>query len=155
MKGTLTRLSATTWDALRAESVERWLWVDTSGAGVHLEATLPEQPGQATHVWGWSGSWAIRARVDADLGGTAVVGVRAARFTWAGQAPASDRDPVDVKAVETTRPVWGVGNGRASMPAVPGLAERDRSLDLVTLDVVREVAEGARTTFVPLTFVRA
>lgn len=150
----LTRLASTTWNGLRAEQVERWLWIDTTGVGVHLEAALPERPTQVTHVWGWTGSWAVRARIDPDLGDGTSVGVRAARLRWSGAAVASDLDEEDATPIESTNPVWKIGNDRASMPLVSGLSGEKTAIDLVTLQVHRAVDAGDQVTFVPLTFVR-
>jgi len=57
--------------------MDEWLWMDTdtSSRGLHLVNQLPsEQPVQVTHVWGWSETQLVRARVDIDLPGGGVVG---------------------------------------------------------------------------------
>ena len=151
MKGWLSPLAARTWDDLRALQVEEWLWIDTTQPGVHRQKTLPAAAPQVTHVWGWTGAWAVRARVDVDLPGS-VVGVVGASLTW-GVTPPAGADEVDV--TETTRPVWALGHGRSSIREIPGLVEKTGSVDLITLDVQRVVDDGTTVTFVPLTFIRA
>lgn len=150
MKAWLSALTAKTWQDLRALPAERWLWVDATPPGVHYDPQLPETAPQTTQVWGWTSAWALRARTDIDLPGPDV-GVLGAVLTWSEPVPA---DAVEVECTEAIRPVWARDHGRSSIAEVPGLTGKDGSVDLVTLDVLREVRNDQGVTLVPLTFLR-
>ncbi len=155
MKAVLTQLAARSWDELHAEPVDRWLWVDSTAPGVHLQEALPETPPLVTHLWGWGAGFAIRARIDQDLAtADAMAGVRGARLTWAGEPPAAEAiASTTVIVTEAIAPVWSVTHGAASMPEVPGLATAAGRRDLVTLTVHRTIESDGETSFAPLTFV--
>lgn len=154
MKAVVTQLAARTWEQLRQEPAEWWLWVDTTGHGVHREQRLPTEPTQITHVWGWGPDWALRARVDVDLGEQGL-GVCGARLRWSGSpVPAEEGSAQRMDVDEVIRPVWSLTYGGASMPAVPRLADEEGSRDLVTWEVHVEIDGPFGIDYVPLTFVR-
>lgn len=67
--GRLNALPATNWSALTIPGIDHWLWLDTTGDGIHLEGTLGAPPAEVTYLWGWNrtGTRLARLRVDRDL----------------------------------------------------------------------------------------
>lgn len=122
MNGWIETLSGT-WADLASVGCEEWLWLDTDGDGVHLSATVPAEPAQVTHVWGWGPDRAVRARVDVDLPhASGETGLAGAVLRW-GQGQPAGSDVVDLE--EGTHRVWKAGGGRASIAQVAGLHEPD------------------------------
>ena len=116
MRGRVEAVPLETWADLQSLPVDEWLWLDTEEPGVHLTDTLPNEPAQVTHVWGWSATQAVRVRVDVDLphraGGTGLAG---AALTW------GEGVGFDVPVAVSDNPVWPPRVGRSDMRPIPGL----------------------------------
>lgn len=153
MKGWIEPVAVARWDDLAALGCREWLWLDTDAPGVHLVATLPPEPAQVTHLWGWADDRAVRVRVDVDLPhATGETGLAGAVLRWGAARPA---DAAELDVVTEQHRVWPARGGRAALRAVDGLHETDGSgVTLRSLTCQAAETVGQRTTLQTVSFLR-
>lgn len=99
----------TVWSAVDIPGITQWLWVDTSGTGLHLEPDLGRPPAEVTHAWGWgdAGLLLARLRVDRDLSDGDEPGVVGAVLDLSG---GGQGEQVHVDSADSQ--VWHPNDGR-------------------------------------------
>lgn len=141
----LRRVPKTVWSAVAIPGVTHWLWVDTSGTGLHLKPDLGPPPAEVTHVWAWddAGLLLARLRVDRDLGAGDEPGVVGAVLDLSAHGQG---EPIDVESWDSQ--VWHPNDGRinADQQHLIFTGSRLARLHTVYLD--------AGDTQTPLTFVQ-
>lgn len=112
MEGWIEPIPGDTWADVGKLACAEWLWIDTAGDGVHVATTLPDEPAQVTHLWGWGEALAVRVRIDPDLPHSSGETGAAGAVLHLDKVPA-DRAAVEVH--ERLHPVWPAKPGRANM----------------------------------------
>lgn len=135
----------TVWSAVDIPEITRWLWVDTSGTGLHLEPDLGRPPAEVTHVWGWddAGVLLARLRVDRDLSDGDELGVVGAVLDLSG---GGQGEQVHVDSADSQ--VWHPNDGRINADQQHPIFTGARLARLHT------VYRDAGSTQTPLTFVQ-
>lgn len=149
MNGQLNGVSFATWSAIDIPGISQWLWMDTSGGGLHLQAALGDPPADVTHLWGWDadGKRLARLRIDRDLGDGDQPGVRGAVLDLAGNG---DGQSIEVETWDGQ--IWHPSDGRINADQQHPVFTGARLTTLFT--VYRDCVDvDGRITQAPLTFV--
>lgn len=143
--GRLEAIGPCSWQDLGQRPMDKWLWMDTDvqAHGIHLvDALPPDRPAEVTHVWAWSKTAILRARVDIDLPDGGVVG---SVLHLAGEGPGDE-----VAYTRRQVQLWNPSDGRigavypAELTALTG--------EVHSFEVVVEDRSGAQVSLMPLTF---
>ena len=135
----------TVWSAVKIPGITQWLWVDTSGTGLHIEPDLGRPPAEVTHVWGWDDAGVVlaRLRVDRELNDGDEPGVVGAVLDLSG---GGQGEQVQVDSAESQ--VWHPNDGRINADQEHPIFTGSRLARLHT------VYRDAGNTQTPLTFVQ-